>query len=176
MTLRRVPCGMAAEPHPTESENARIVRRYVEEFLSGGDVAVATELTHDDLRVHQLGADVERSGRTLTVKELSRLREAVPNYTLTIEELFEGDEVVTVHATASGTPKRRRGSFVPTGRSFAVPAVYVFRLADGRIAEQWVLTDRLGVGEQLGLVPPTLRGLWGLLRSRLRAWLGGRRR
>ncbi|WP_152041838.1 ester cyclase [Salinigranum salinum] len=165
---------MAAEPHPIESDGARTVRRYVEEFLSGGDVATATALAHEELRVHQLDADVERSGRALTVKRVQGLHESVPDYGLTIDELFDGGDTVTVRATASGTPTRTWNGLAPTGRSFAVPTVHVFRLEDGRIVEQWELTDRLGVRQQLGLVPPTPRALFALGRSRLRRWLGDR--
>jgi predicted ester cyclase len=165
---------MAAEPHPTESDGARTVRRYVAEFLSGGDVATATALAHEELRVHQLGDDVERSGRTLTVKQVQGLRESVPDYRLTVDELFDGGDTVTVRATASGTPTRTWNGLVPTGRSFAVPTVHVFRLEDGRIVEHWELADRLGVCQQLGLIPPTPRALLALGRSRLWRWLSGR--
>lgn len=167
---------MATRSHRIESDGARIVRRYVDEFLGGGDVAVATDLAHEDIRVHQLGADTERIGRALNVKQVLRFRESVPDYTLTVEELFEGSDTVTVRATARGTPKQPWEGLVPTGRSFAVPSMHVFRLEQGRIVEHWMLTDRLGIGQQLGLMPPTPRALVAVVRNRLRRFLFGRRR
>lgn len=158
---------MTAPTRPTDTRAVRVVRRYVDEFLSGGDVAVATELAHEDIRVHQLGADVERSGRALNVKHVQSRRDAVPDFELVIDEVFEGDTTVTVRATATGTPEKPWGDLVPTGDSFAVPVVYVFRVVDGRIVEQWTLTDRLGVTTQLGLCPPTVRGVVAVLKTRL---------
>jgi predicted ester cyclase len=41
----------------------------------------------------------------------------------------------------------------PTGRAVTVAAMELFRLADGKIAEQWVIVDALGMSQQLGAVP-----------------------
>ncbi|MFI6100186.1 ester cyclase [Lentzea sp. NPDC051213] len=46
-------------------------------------------------------------------------------------------------------------AFPPTGRTFAVTQSHWFRLEDGRIVEHWANRDDLGVGQQLGWVPPT---------------------
>jgi hypothetical protein len=43
----------------------------------------------------------------------------------------------------------------PTGRSFAVRHIYIWRIAgDGRIIEHWGSRDDLGLLQQLGLVAP----------------------
>jgi predicted ester cyclase len=39
-----------------------------------------------------------------------------------------------------------------TGREFAVRHVYIWRIADGRIAEHWGSRDDLGMLVQLGLI------------------------
>ena len=41
----------------------------------------------------------------------------------------------------------------PTGRPIAVQAISVFRIADGRIAEEWTVWDALGLLQQVGAVP-----------------------
>ena len=45
--------------------------------------------------------------------------------------------------------------FPPTHRTFAMTQSHWFRLADGRIVEHWANRDDLGVGRQLGWVPPS---------------------
>jgi predicted ester cyclase len=40
----------------------------------------------------------------------------------------------------------------PTGRTFAVRHGYIWRIADGRIAEHWGSRDDLGLLTQLGLL------------------------
>jgi predicted ester cyclase len=41
----------------------------------------------------------------------------------------------------------------PTGNQIAVEAMEIYRLEDGRIAEQWVVMDGLGMMQQLGVIP-----------------------
>jgi predicted ester cyclase len=41
----------------------------------------------------------------------------------------------------------------PSGKAVAVSAVYIFRVADGRLAEAWGEFDALGMQRQLGLLP-----------------------
>jgi predicted ester cyclase len=42
----------------------------------------------------------------------------------------------------------------PTGREVRLTAIEIFRLANGKIAEQWVQVDNLGMLQQLGALPP----------------------
>ena len=58
-----------------------------------------------------------------------------------------------MHLTANGT---HRGEFIgipATDREVTVQAVDIYRLADGRIAEQWVIIDVWGLMQQLGAIP-----------------------
>jgi predicted ester cyclase len=41
----------------------------------------------------------------------------------------------------------------PTGKAVTVPAIQTFRLVDGKIAEAWLSIDRLGMLQQLGVLP-----------------------
>ena len=64
----------------------------------------------------------------------------------------EGDKVV-IDATLHG---RHTGEFFgipPTGREIALRSVHIIRYADGREIETWALSDRLGLLQQLGVVP-----------------------
>jgi predicted ester cyclase len=45
--------------------------------------------------------------------------------------------------------------FPPTNRAFAMTQSHWFRLADGRIVEHWANRDDLGMGRQLGWIPPS---------------------
>jgi predicted ester cyclase len=41
----------------------------------------------------------------------------------------------------------------PTGREVAWSAIIAFRIVDGRITDQWLEQDQLGLMQQLGAVP-----------------------
>jgi steroid delta-isomerase-like uncharacterized protein len=158
---------MVAASRDTEFDAADVARRFVEEFLNTGDRAVAEELLHEDVVAHQLGVDVDRVGRDALVEQIVGFREAVPDWTLDVEESVADGGMVMLRITARGTPERPWGKLVPTGKSFDVAAFFAFSVRDGRIVEQWNLVSLAGIGRQLGLMPPTPRALVAMLRHRL---------
>lgn len=78
---------------------------------------------------------------------------AFPDFQIRLEDLIaEGDKVVARwawHAT-------HQGEFMgipPTSKQVAVTGIGVYRIADGKIAEEWVQDDVLGLLQQLGTGP-----------------------
>lgn len=41
----------------------------------------------------------------------------------------------------------------PTGKRFRTSAICIYRMAEGKVAENWEQTDTLGLMQQLGVVP-----------------------
>jgi len=79
------------------------------------------------------------------------LRSAFPDLAYEIEDAFGTGDRVAIRCTARGT---HRGEFLgrpPTGRSFAVQQIHLFRVTDGQIAEHWAARDDVGLMHQLGL-------------------------
>jgi predicted ester cyclase len=56
---------------------------------------------------------------------------------------------VAVRYRSTGTNSGVFGGRPPTGRRIAVDELSIFRIADGRIAEQWCLVDDTAFGKQL---------------------------
>ena len=80
------------------------------------------------------------------------LRGAFPDLAYEIEDVLGDGDRVAIRCTARGT---HQGEFLgrpPTGRSFAVQQIHMFRVSDGRIAEHWAARDDVGMMRQLGLV------------------------
>lgn len=146
---------------------ASLSRRYVEEFLNTGDVAVAEEVLAEDLVAHQLGVETDRVGRDAVVEQILGFRDAVPDWHLDVEDSVSEDDRVMLRVTATGTPRKPWGKLVPTGKSFEAAAFFAFRVEDGEIVEQWNLVNLAGIGRQLGLMPPTPRALAAMARHRL---------
>jgi predicted ester cyclase len=68
------------------------------------------------------------------------------------QEVAEGDLVVQ-QVTMSGRHSGPMMGRPPTGAEFAVRHVYIWRVADGRLAEHWGSRDDVGLLTQLGLFP-----------------------
>lgn len=80
----------------------------------------------------------------------------------TLDEVIAVDDRVVLRATVNG---RHRGvvrspvngglliGVPPTGRSYTVQHIHVFRLAGGKVVEHWANRDDLAMMQQLGLVP-----------------------
>ena len=75
---------------------------------------------------------------------------AFPDVRFTLDDvLVEGDKVV-VRYTMLG---RQDGAFqgtLPSGREVNVPGIGIYRVADGRIQESWVVRDSLALLKQIG--------------------------
>jgi predicted ester cyclase len=63
-----------------------------------------------------------------------------------------GDRVV-VRLRFSGTQIGEVLGVPPTGRTFSIQEIHVYRVAGGLIAEHWAVRDDLGMLQQLGVVP-----------------------
>ena len=55
-------------------------------------------------------------------------------------------------AGGGGPPGGTFWGIAPTGASVTVPEISIYRVAHGRVAEQWCLVDELGRMQQLGAV------------------------
>jgi predicted ester cyclase len=136
------------------AENKAIVRRFFAEVLDKDDRALGLELFAPDC--------VRRfPGHTITGTNNFRATAPRPTsaFETTIHDLVaEGDRVVAriTHRVAytediAGFP--RVGHVPAAGRSVTWDAIAIFRLRDGRIVEEWVSRDELGMMQQLGAVP-----------------------
>ena len=94
------------------------------------------------------------NNRTGLIHLIAGFRAAFPDLHCTVEdEVIEGNRIAA-HWTLRGT---HEGPFLgspPTGRTVEVQGIIFARTADGRIVENWILLDQLGMLQQLGIVPP----------------------
>ena len=78
--------------------------------------------------------------------------EGVPDLRAEIhEQAAEGNKVFT-YKTFHGTQTGPFMGIPPTGNEFTVEAIDIMTVVDGQITEHWVVMDRLGLLQQLGVV------------------------
>lgn len=134
----------------TESNKA-LVQKY-QDAHNANNLAALDGIVAPDLISHNLldGIPAGREGGKMVHQALLA---AFPDQrTETVALIAEGDKVVQ-QFTVSGTNK---GSFMgapATGKSYKVPGVSIFRIANDRIVEHWGVFDLMGVMQQLGLMP-----------------------
>jgi steroid delta-isomerase-like uncharacterized protein len=78
---------------------------------------------------------------------------AFPDLHFTVNHVVAEGDFVADHLTGTGTHQGEFLGVPPTGRAVRFETMETYRVADGRVAEQWVLTDMLGVLQQLGVIP-----------------------
>lgn len=124
-------------------ENKAFIRRYLD-TLSGREKPAET--------VNRYVAD-EGLKQTIAAFE-----SAFPHYELIVEDMIaEGDKVV-VRATFKGTHKGKLMEIAPTGKEVTESAIIIYRIADGKIVENWISYDQLSLMQQLGVIPPMGQG------------------
>lgn len=133
-------------------ENKALIRRFYEEVFNKRNVAAIGDFFAPDHIDHTLPAGFP-TGPEGTRQAISITLAGFPDLRVTIEDMIaEGDKVV-IRFTTHGTQQGTFGGIPPTGKQVAVSTIEITRVADGKIAEDWGLDDRLGMLQQLGLVP-----------------------
>jgi predicted ester cyclase len=132
--------------------NKRLVRRALDEIYANGNLEVADELIHPGFVDHEPAHPEVPTGPESVKQTVRQLHAAFGDLRFDVEdEIAEGDKVVQL-ATMSG---RHVGQLIgreATGREFAVRHIYIWRIAEGKIAEHWGSRDDLGLLSQLGLL------------------------
>ena len=78
---------------------------------------------------------------------------AFPDLDRRIEDLFADGDRVAVRWTATGTHTGDFMGIPPSGTTATSSGITIFRIADGRIVEEWGHSDMLGLLQQLGAIP-----------------------
>lgn len=132
-----------------EGSGTALVREYIEEVWNRGDAAALRRLTTPDFRYH-LGGQPPRD-RPGMEAFIAATRRAFPDWRVdVVSTVAEGDQVA-VRWRGSVTHGGDFHGIPATGRTITVSGINVYRVHDGRVAEEWEQMDTLGMLRQLGL-------------------------
>jgi predicted ester cyclase len=81
------------------------------------------------------------------------LKSAFPDFRTTVDQVLVEGDLVAARLTHTATHLGPFMGIPPTGRPATVTATGIFRVQDGRLAENRVVFDALGLLRQLGIVP-----------------------
>lgn len=134
-------------------DNATVVRRFVDEVITQGDIDSASQFVWEDV-VEQVPFPGQGPGIEGLKDVLRGMRAAFPDLVFSIQEqVAEGDKVAS-RFEWTGT---HQGPFlgVPaTGRFVRVWGIVIDRLEAGRIKDTRIIMDIFGLMMQLGVLAP----------------------
>ena len=85
---------------------------------------------------------------------VSAFRVAFPDLHATVEDQIAEEGKAAMRFTARGTHKGEFQGIPPTGKQVTLSGIDIQRIVDGKIVENWVSLDALGLLQQLGVLPP----------------------
>jgi predicted ester cyclase len=134
----------------TDAENGTVFRRVIDEGFNQGHVDALDDCFSRTFEEHQYGMPPGLPGLKSAI---AGLRRAVPDLTLSIDEMVSTGDKVWARMTARGTNHGTFLGFAPTGKCFTIAVLDVCRFDHGKIVEHWGVPDRFALLDQLGLLP-----------------------
>jgi ketosteroid isomerase-like protein len=142
-----------AEGYAAASAKTALPRRFVDEVCNGRKLAVADELFAADHRYHDPGSPWAGEGPAGIKDVIGVYHSGVKDARWDVHEITATGDTVVLRWTGSGTHTGELLGIAPTNRKVRVDGIWMFRIADGMIAESWNCWDTLGMLQQLGVVP-----------------------
>jgi steroid delta-isomerase-like uncharacterized protein len=134
-------------------DNATIVRRFVDEVITQGNIEAAAQYVWEDV-IEQVPLPGQGPGLDGLKDILRAMRAGFPDIVFSIQEQVAERDKVASRFEWTGT---HRGEFLgipATGRTVRVWGMVIDRLEDGRIKDTRIIMDTFGLLGQLGVVPP----------------------
>jgi len=132
-------------------DSKAIVRRFVDEYQTGGDKVVLRETISPRLVNHTPMSEPPRGGVEEVEEIFDRFHAAFAGFAVEVaHQVAEGDTVMT-HKWFSGTHTGEFLGIPPTGRPVRFAVMDVVRLEGGQIVEHWGLVDQPALLRQLGV-------------------------
>jgi predicted ester cyclase len=136
-----------------------IIQRFVEELWNGRQLDVADQIFAEHCVTHQLRSGVlaepARRGPQEIKEHVSGWLKSFPDLRFNIELMLVEQDHVVSHLVMEGTHQGTWMGISPTGKRLQIRMITIHRIANSKIAEDWVLVDSLGLFQQLGAVPET---------------------
>ena len=133
-------------------ENKVLLQRFSDEFINAHNLDAADALCSPDFTIH-MGGQPPIMGLAAFKQLVAAFFTGFPDLHETTEDVMaEGDRVAR-RVRWTGTHAGAMMGIPPTGKRVSVTNISIFRIADGKVAEEWAENDLLGLMQQLGVIP-----------------------
>lgn len=133
--------------------NMAVIRRFWEGFnthnLTIWDEVCSSDFINHDPGLPTPDADLATIKQTITHLMFG----AFPDMQAIEQELFADADKVVTRRLLQGTHRGEFMGIAPTGKEVTAGGVWLSHLSNGKITEQWVYFDALGLLQQIGASP-----------------------
>ena len=129
--------------------NKAIVRRYYDQILNEKRRDLIEEFLADNIELHGSGL---APGLDVVKQWFTMFAAAFPDGHQIIKDVVAEEDRVVARTTFSGTQQGEIQGIPATGKSVSISSITIFRMDNGKIAEGWLVSDNLGMMQQLGVI------------------------
>lgn len=141
------------EYSPMSEENKDIVRRLIAEGWNGRNFDVIDELCLVNFTMNDPSSPHLANGPESAKAYIGALAAAFPDLHMQVHDLFGEADRVSLRWSAEGTHQGEFNGIAPTNRRICVSGQAIYRIANGKIEEDWIIVDTYGMLQQLGVIP-----------------------
>jgi steroid delta-isomerase-like uncharacterized protein len=132
-------------------ENKQIARQVYEECWNKAKLELVPGLYAKDCQLRDPVFPALAPGAESMKRHIQMCRTAFPDLKFTVNDMIAENDEVVVHWTAQGTQQDNFLGLSPTHRKATVGGTSIFRIKNGKIAEQWSDWNLLTLLGQLGI-------------------------
>ncbi|SDF78997.1 conserved hypothetical protein, steroid delta-isomerase-related [Terriglobus roseus] len=134
-------------------DNATIVRQFVDDVITQGNIEAAGKYIWEDV-VEQVPLPGQGPGLEGLKDILRAMRTGFPDIVFSIQEQITEHDKVASRFEWTGTHNGEFLGIPATGRPVRVWGIVIDRLEEGRIKDTRIIMDTMSLMGQLGVLPP----------------------
>ncbi len=116
--------------------NKTLIERYIAALRKDKDSAMDTFVADEELKHHILMYEA-----------------SFPGYWIETQESIAERDLVSIRGFIHGVHSGPLMNIAPTGKHVVVPLFIIYRIADGKIVQHWMLADMPSLMQQIGAAP-----------------------
>ena len=119
----------------TPDTNKALVERYLAALRKDKNSAMDTFVAEEDLKEH-----------------IALYEASFPGYWLEAQDIIAERDLVSIRGVMHGVHNGPLMNLPPTGKQVTVPLFIIYRIANDKIVEHWMLADMPSLMQQIGAV------------------------
>jgi predicted ester cyclase len=132
-------------------ENVALVRRFMDVF-GQSDMTLLDQIVADNWVNHDPSLP-PLQGKAGARQLVALFQAGFPDVRVTVEDIFGAGDKVAFGFAIDGTNTGSLMDMAPTGKKVHVVGHGIIRVVDGKVTDNWVTADFMGLMQRLGVIP-----------------------